>query len=140
GEVCGRCGEYRCQYLMHRNPDFATGLDLTNADRVVAEVLPAYPHHVGAPLTGIEQQREGEPCARTDRMVPLELLDLALSPRVIALTLCGRHLVHVAGRVVGPHPDLNSVLHQRPQRAAQCVGGCGCGSASGEKLDHMIAL
>src|SRR5262245_59013773 len=125
---------------MHGNPDFAAGLDLTNADRVVAEVLPPHPHYVGAPLTGIEQQRKGEACARADRMMSLELLDLALSPRVIALALSGRHLAHIAGRVLRPHSDLYGVLHQRPQRAAQCVGGPWGVGTGREKFDHMLAL
>src|SRR5262249_43600846 len=99
-------------------------------DRVVAKVLPAHPHYIGAPLPRIEQQREGKPCARPDRMMSLELLDLALGPGMVTLTLCGRKLAHVAGRVVRSRSDLDRVLHQRPQRAAQCVGGCGCGSAS----------
>ena len=125
---------------MHGDPDFAAGLDLTNADRVVAEVLPAHPHYIGAPLARVEQQCERQPRTRTDRVVSLELLDLALGPRVIALTFCGRHLAHVAGRVVGPHSDLYGVLHQRPQRAAQCVGGSWSVGSGREKLDNVLAL
>src|SRR5215475_7845396 len=100
---------------MHWNPNFTAGLDLTNADCVVAEVLPAHPHYIGAPLPRIEQQREGEPCARTNRVVSLELLNLPLGPRMIAVALCGRNLAHIAGGVVGPHPDLYGVLHQGAQ-------------------------
>src|SRR5262249_46822284 len=101
--------------LVHGNPDFASGLDLPNADRIVAEVLTAHPHDVRSPLTGIEQEREREPGAGTNGMAPFKLLDLALGPRMIAIALGGRNLAHIAGRIIGPQPDLDRELHQRAQ-------------------------
>src|SRR4029453_10173495 len=98
--------------LVYGHPDLAAGLDLANADCVLAEVLTAHPHHVGPPLSRVEQQCEGEPRARTDWVTALELLDLALGPRMIALALAGRDLAHVARGIIGAQPDLNGVLHQ----------------------------
>jgi len=39
-------------------------LDLPHGDERAAHVLPAHPHHVAAPLRGVEQQGEGEALAR----------------------------------------------------------------------------
>src|SRR6516164_2535894 len=72
-------------------------------------------------------------------MVALELGDLGLGPRVIAVALSRRDFAHVAGRVVRPHSDLDRVLYQCPQRAAQWVGGSGGASSGRKKFDHMLA-
>src|SRR5262249_47636194 len=106
----------RCQRFMHGNPDFAAGLDLTNADRVVAEMLAAHSHHVGASLPRVEQQREGEPCSGTDRMVSLELFDLALGPRVIAVAA-----VLIDGYLVPDLPSTRRLVERILQRALDRV-------------------
>src|SRR5262249_15795500 len=125
---------------MDRNPDLAASLDLTNANRAIVDVLTTHTRHVGAALAGIEQECEGEPCTRTNGMVPLELLKLAFGPGMKAVALGGRDLTHIAGRIVGPHSNLDSVLHQPPQGTAQCVGGTRRVGSGREKLDNVLAL
>src|SRR5262245_66504771 len=103
---------------MDGNPNLAASLDLPNADCVVAEMLAPHAHNIGSPLAGIEKQRKRQSRPRADSMVALELLDLALSPTVIAVAL-GGHPAHVASWIIQAKPNLDGVLHQRAQRAAQ---------------------
>src|SRR5215472_17184504 len=83
-------------------------------ERAIGDVLTAHAHDVRAALTGVEQEGERQAGARTDYMPCLELLDLAVGPAVIAVSLDPEHL-HIARRVVRPHSDLDGVLHQGSQ-------------------------
>src|SRR5215813_4604903 len=81
-------------------------------ERAIGDVLTAHAHEVRAALTGVEQEGERQAGARTDYMPCLELLDLALGPAVIAVSLDPEHL-HIARRVVRPHSDLERAASRR---------------------------
>src|SRR5262245_57229479 len=77
-QVSARCSIYRGLKLGHyRDRQRTAGLGLLQVQHAVADMLAAELNHIAAPLAGVESEREGEPCLRSDRVVSLELLDLA---------------------------------------------------------------
>src|SRR5262245_44835016 len=100
---------------MHRDRwQLGAGLLLLHHERAVADVLAAHAYHVGAPLRGIEQQREREARLRADGMIRLELRDLVFRPRVESVAL-DRALLDVCGRVRAQVAALERKLAERAQ-------------------------
>ena len=80
---------------MHRDGEHSAGLLLLDVNRTIADVLGAHSTYVATPLAGIEQQRERQPGAGTDAMIPLELRDLTVCPTVMPFT-SGTDRLHIA--------------------------------------------
>src|SRR5262245_15475960 len=112
---------------MHRDHERLVGLLLANAEHVphasrtqalvkaITEMLPSHAHDIGAPLRGVEQQREREARLRADRMISLKLRDLIFRPRVESVALDGCEL-DVCGRVAAQVAALAPKLAKRAQR------------------------
>src|SRR6516164_6358920 len=104
---------------MHRDRqrDARAGLGLLwpQGQDAVADVLASHLDYVGAPLRGVEQQREGEARLRADRMMCLELCDLVLIPRVESVAL-DRALLDVCRRVRAQVAALERKFAERAQR------------------------
>jgi hypothetical protein len=65
--------EHRLQVRMHRNRERLASLLLFHCEHAVADVLATHPHHIAAPLPGVEQQRERKARLRADQKMRLEL-------------------------------------------------------------------
>src|SRR5215475_1354881 len=89
------------------------GLLLAHSQHAVTNVLASHPHHIGAPLPSVEQERECQPCARSDRVTPLELGNLGIAPAMKTVRLHADR-AHVPGRIVSSKADLDRVLHHGP--------------------------
>src|SRR6516164_1572633 len=71
-------------------------------------------------------------------MVLLELGDLSLGPAMVAVRFDADR-PYTARWIIGAQANLDGVLHQRPQRAAQFIR-CHWRGRSSQKLDHMVPL
>src|SRR5262245_65143270 len=107
---------------MHRDRQRDAGLLLLHREHAVANVLPSHADHIGAPLSGVEQQREREPRLAADRMMRLELRDLVLGDRVESVAL-DRALLDVCGRVAAQVAALERKLTERAQRYEPATRG-----------------
>src|SRR5262249_11213608 len=105
--------QHRLQMRVHRNRQRDAGLFLPHREHAALDVLAAHADHVGAPLYGIEQEREREARLRADWMMRLELRDLFLGPRVESVALDGREL-DVCGRVGA---QVAALARKRAERA-----------------------
>src|SRR5262249_29940722 len=74
----------RTQLTANRNQQLDSSFLLSDIEGVTADVLATHPDDVRAPLSRMQQERQGESCARTNRMTCLELHDLGLTPGMVA--------------------------------------------------------
>ena len=95
----GRC-DYGLKLGVHRDGEHGAGLLLLNVQGPTADVLRSHSTHVATPLACVEQQRERQPGAGTDGVIPLELRDLGVCPTVMPFT-SGADRLHIAGWIVG---------------------------------------
>src|SRR5262245_4762176 len=114
--------EYRLQVRMHRNCQRDAGLLLLHREHAALDMLPPHADYVGAPLCGVEQEREREARLRADGVMRLELRDLFLGPRVESIALdCAR--LDVGGRVGAQVAALDPELAERAQRREPTTRG-----------------
>src|SRR5262245_6458484 len=107
--------EHRLPVRMHRDRrQLGAGFLLFHCERAIADVLAAHADHVGAPLRGVEQEREREARLRADRMMRLELRDLFFGPCVKSVALDGCEL-DVCRWIVSPVAARARKLAERAQ-------------------------
>ena len=131
--------EHRLQFRINRKQKLNAGLLLLDVQgwpvMRLADVLPPHADHVGAPLRGMEQEREREARLGADRVMRLELRDLVVGPSVESVAL-DRTLLDVSrsGRVRS-HPRLTANWQSERNVTSQLRAACG-GLASSSASIH----
>lgn len=123
---------------MDRNSKFSAGLFLLEVQCAVTFVLRPHADDVAAALAGIDQQRQCQPCTRTEGMVPLELGDFSVRPAMVAGTLDANSL-HVTCGVVPALIDIHRVPQHGPQHPAQGVGNIGLVGITSHQPNDVLA-
>src|SRR6184192_659573 len=107
--------EHRLQLGKNRyRRQLGAGLLLFHCERAVADVLAAHADHVGAPLRGVEQEREREARLRANGMMRLELRNLFFGPCVKSVAPDGCEL-DVCRWIVSPVTARARELAERAQ-------------------------
>src|SRR5262249_273501 len=93
----------------------AFGLALVDGEHAVVDVMRAHLDDVAAALTGVEDQRKGEPRLAADRPVRLESRDLAFRPALVTPGL-PLDALDAERRIVGDAALADRPLEHRAQR------------------------